>query len=240
MSSGRNCILHLTAYISCFPKVLQTLDHFIHLPHSAKFHKHASKAYCFMVLLKTPPQYDTISSFHHTVWGLISLIQNINSRKACFCVPRRTDKRESGFFPPSDQMDESRVVLIYILFVTKAWCSTEIWTLHLKPAEPPHHYNQERFPQWATRLCFSPLFLCWQFESGTPGKEREQSHSCHANPAMQVFTARSKNIQRDPEQVVLNKLVLSCWVCLLDATKIRWAGQFRPGIPWLVRCDNQS
>lgn len=98
MSSSRNCILHLTAYISCFPKVLQTLDHFIHLPHSAKFHKHASKAYCFMVLLKTPPQYDTISSFHHAVWGLISLIQNINSRKACFCVPRRTDKRESGFY----------------------------------------------------------------------------------------------------------------------------------------------
>lgn len=51
--------------------------------------------------------------------------------------------------------------------------------------------------------------------------------------AMQVFSARSKNIQRDPERVVLNKFVLSCWVCLVDGTKIRWAGQFRPGSLWL-------
>lgn len=49
------------------------------------------------------------------------------------------------------------------------------------------------------------------------------------NPAMQVFTARSKIIQSDPEQVVLNKFVLSCSVCLVDGTKIRCAGQFRPG-----------
>ena len=47
--------------------------------------------------------------------------------------------------------------------------------------------------------------------------------------AMQVFTARSKNIQRDPEQVVLNKPALSCSVCWVDGTKIRWAGQHRPG-----------
>lgn len=47
--------------------------------------------------------------------------------------------------------------------------------------------------------------------------------------AMQVFTARSKNIQRDLEQVVLNKFVLSCSVCLVDGTKIRCTRQFRPG-----------
>lgn len=46
---------------------------------------------------------------------------------------------------------------------------------------------------------------------------------------MQVFTARSKNSQRDLEQVVLNKFVLSCSVSLVDGTKIRCAGQFRPG-----------
>ena len=46
---------------------------------------------------------------------------------------------------------------------------------------------------------------------------------------MQVFTARSKNIQKDPEQVALNKFVLSCWVCLVDGTKISGAGQFHPG-----------
>lgn len=31
----------------------------------------------------------------------------------------------------------------------------------------------------------------------------------------------ARTIKGNPEQVVLNKPALSCWVCLLDATKIR-------------------
>lgn len=141
-------------------------------------------------------------------------------------------------------MNESWAVLIHILFVTPVWCLTEIWTLHLKPAEPPQHcrHPKQRFSQ-----CLTLLSLSVPLSAGSAGlnpegfyilKRKRIISQLPCNPAMQVFTARSKNIQRDPEQVVLNKFMLSCSVCLVDGTKIRWVGQFRPGFPISVWQSN--
>lgn len=110
--------------------------------------------------------------------------------------------------------------LIHIPFVTAVWCLTEMWTLLLKPCRT----SRGEIPtvcSEAESLFLSALAAwvhleCWK-QTNNP------------TAAMQVFTARSKNIQRDPEHVVLNKPVLLCSVCWGDGTKIRWAGQYRPG-----------
>lgn len=111
------------------------------------------------------------------------------------------------------------------IFTSYLWHQFDVWQrselLHLKPAEPPHHCTTSRGE--IPTVCNKPeslVFTSWMWK-------KKKKLPC--NPAMQVFTARSENIQRDPEQVVLNKFVLSCWVCLVDGTKIRCAGQFRPG-----------
>lgn len=80
----------------------------------------------------------------------------------------RVNKKGSEKKSP-DQADERVwVVLIHIIFVTPVWCLTEIWTLHLRPAEPPqwYRYPEDTFPQCVTKLMLSFSKRC-QFETRT-------------------------------------------------------------------------
>lgn len=161
--------LHLTAYLSCFPEVLQTLDHFIHLPHSAQFHK----------CRKGRTKYYPVPGVEST-WGILFYgpFKNTTAIWYYFFIPSHCLR--SHFFNSKYKLGQER---IWILLLIRGMSLEQFWFTS---------YLWQKFDVWQR----SELFIS-NLQNHYTTISRRDSHSVQQDSVSRLcFCAGSLNPER--------------------------------------------